>query len=221
MALTDMVIMPGADYQAACDSIRAKAGTTDLIKSGDMSALIDSLGGGGEDIDLLINRNITEINNNTVSQIGRNAFCGCGLLTSADFPAVRYINDYAFNGCSELATINFPAATNIGISAFEFCSALTIVDLPSVTRIYATAFSYCSALTALILRSETICNILSANALENSAIASGEGYIYVPAALVDSYKAAANWSTYADQIRAVEDYTVDGTTTGVLNYSAE
>lgn len=35
---------------------------------------------------------------------------------------------------------------------------------------------------------------------------SGTGYIYVPAALVDSYKAATNWSTYADQIRAIEDY---------------
>lgn len=37
------------------------------------------------------------------------------------------------------------------------------------------------------------------------------------AALVDSYKAATNWSTYADQIRALEDYTVDGTTTGALD----
>ena len=43
-------------------------------------------------------------------------------------------------------------------------------------------------------------------AFNMSPIASGTGYIYVPAALVDSYKAASNWSTYANQIRAIEDY---------------
>ena len=32
------------------------------------------------------------------------------------------------------------------------------------------------------------------------------GYIYVPRALVNSYKAATNWSTFASQIRAIEDY---------------
>ena len=34
----------------------------------------------------------------------------------------------------------------------------------------------------------------------------GTGYIYVPAAMVDAYKAATNWAKYADQIRAIEDY---------------
>lgn len=48
---------------------------------------------------------------------------------------------------------------------------------------------------------------------------SGTGYIYVPRALVDTYKAATNWSTIADQFRALEDYTVDGTITGELDES--
>lgn len=33
-----------------------------------------------------------------------------------------------------------------------------------------------------------------------------DGYIYVPDALVDSYKAATNWSTYASQIRPLSEY---------------
>jgi hypothetical protein len=37
--------------------------------------------------------------------------------------------------------------------------------------------------------------------------------------LVDEYKAATNWSTYAGRIRALEDYTVDGTITGELDES--
>ena len=31
-------------------------------------------------------------------------------------------------------------------------------------------------------------------------------YVYVPKALVGAYKSATNWSTYANQIRAIEDY---------------
>jgi hypothetical protein len=37
-------------------------------------------------------------------------------------------------------------------------------------------------------------------------VANGTGYIYVPAALIEDYKAATNWSLYADQFRAIEDY---------------
>ena len=55
------------------------------------------------------------------------------------------------------------------------------------------------------------------SAFNSTPITFGTGYIYAPRALVDSYKAATNWSTYADQICALEDYTVDGTTTGALD----
>ena len=43
MSLTDYVIMPGADYQAACDAVRAKTGKTNLIKSGDFANEINSI----------------------------------------------------------------------------------------------------------------------------------------------------------------------------------
>jgi hypothetical protein len=51
-----------------------------------------------------------------------------------------------------------------------------------------------------------VVTLADVDALNDSSVASGSGYIYVPAALVDSYKAATNWSTYAEQIRAIEDY---------------
>lgn len=47
MALTEMVIMPGEDYQAICDSVRAKTGGTELLKSGDISPAIDGIEKGG------------------------------------------------------------------------------------------------------------------------------------------------------------------------------
>ena len=37
-------------------------------------------------------------------------------------------------------------------------------------------------------------------------VESGTGYIYVPQATIEGFKSATNWSTYADQFRAIEDY---------------
>lgn len=47
MALTEMVIMPGEDYQAICDSVRAKTGGTELLKSGGVAPAIDGIKIGG------------------------------------------------------------------------------------------------------------------------------------------------------------------------------
>ena len=46
MALTEMVVMPGADYRAICDSVRAKTGGTALLKSGEVAPAIDGIGAG-------------------------------------------------------------------------------------------------------------------------------------------------------------------------------
>ena len=50
MSLTDMVIMPGADYQAACDAIREKTEGVGYIRSGDMAELIRSIETGNGDV---------------------------------------------------------------------------------------------------------------------------------------------------------------------------
>jgi hypothetical protein len=96
--------------------------------------------------------------------------------------------------------------SKIGANAFCSCTALTVVDVPEVKKIDANAFGGCTALEALILRSNTVVTMANANALGSSGIANGTGFVYVPSALVDSYKAATNWSTYAVQFRSIEDY---------------
>lgn len=108
---------------------------------------------------------------------------------------VTSVGEYAFYKCSKLTTANFPVAMSIGSNAFRSCSSLT----------------------TLILRSETTATLSNTNALGSTLIASGTGYIYVPRALIEGYKVVSNWSTYAAQFRALEDYTVDGTITGELD----
>lgn len=84
----------------------------------------------------------------------------------------------------------------------------------------------CHSLKAIIIRSFGVNYNLSAFAFDNCYHLEGvsnatynptgakDGFIYVPRNMCDTLKSATNWSSYADQIRALEDYTVDGTTTG-------
>ena len=108
-------------------------------------------------------------------------------------------------------------STSIGEYAFNGCVALTTADFSLVTKIGANAFGGCNSLKALALRLTTKATLSNTSALNSTPIASGTGYIYVPGALLDSYKADSKWSTYANQFRKLENYTVDGTITGELD----
>lgn len=120
--------------------------------------------------------------------------------------------------CRSVTEYKDDTIQKIGNDAFCECGQLTIVDTSAVDSIYMAAFGNCSNLTALILRKVSkIARLENINAFDKTPIKSGTGYIYVPSALIDSYKSAANWSTYASQFRALEDYTVDGTITGELD----
>ena len=179
---------------------------------------VASAGGGDEVLNALIDRSITEISNNATS-IGNYAFYLCSSLATANFPVATSIGNYTFQGCSKLTTANSPAVTSIGDYAFYQCHALATLDFSAVTSIARYAFRECSRLIALILRSDVMCSLSNTNAFSSTPIKSGTGYIYVPRALIEDYKVESNWSTYAAQFRALEDYTVDGTTTGALDES--
>lgn len=149
-----------------------------------------------------------------------NAFSGCKSLQTIDLPSYTTGGVYTFNGCSALVDVNLPLFKEIGSSCFKNCSILKRLDLPSATSIGSEAFRNCTRLGILILRNETMVTLSATSAFSATPIKSGgKGYIYVPSALIDSYKVATNWSTYASQFRALEAYTVDGTITGELDES--
>ena len=143
----------------------------------------------------------------SVTTIGSYAFYGCSLVALTALPdSLQTLGQNAFLGCTSLKTLKVPGGVStLNQYAFSGCTALETVDLVGVTTINANCFRNC-ALNALILRADTLCTLANVNAFSGSGIATGTGYVYVPAALVDEYKAATNWATYADQIRAIEDY---------------
>lgn len=157
---------------------------------------------------------------------GGSSFTGCSSLKTVYLPKLTEVAQELFSGAfADGTSVCLPSVTKCGARAFHN-SRLRIIDLPVCTTLNGITFYICTSLIALILRNtETVCTTDNANpfagnyAGANGPIAKGEGYIYVPRALVDSYKVATNWSTYASQFRALEDYTVDGTTTGALDES--
>ena len=137
--------------------------------------------------------------------IGDYAFQGCTSLASVDLPVCTTISTNAFQGCTSLASVSLPVCPLVGSNAFQGCTSLTSVDLPVCTTINGSAFYGCKKLATLILRNTENVATGSSDALTNTAIASGTGYIYVPDALVDSYKATTTWSKYADQIKPLSE----------------
>ena len=80
------------------------------------------------------------------------------------------------------------------------------VHLPVITTIATATLRNCPHLVAVIMDEITEAPSLgNTNAFQDTPIASGTGYIYVPDALVNTVKAASNWSNFAAQIKGMSD----------------
>ena len=164
---------------------------------------------------------------NSVTQIGNYAFCGCYSLSSITIPnSVTSIGKSAFYYCSLLSSISIPnSVTSIGSNAFAYCYSISAISIPnSVTSIDSSAFARCSSLSSISIpnsvtsigngafqtcygvryydftRHTAVPTLSNTNAFNGIA---DDCEIRVPAALVDTWKAATNWSTYANHIVGV------------------
>lgn len=205
-------------------------GTHDVTAYAYAEVNVQSSGGGGDTSteDGLITRTLTEYSNDRVTTVGANAFQGCTKLTTVSIPNATSVGGSAFNACSALRSVHLPALKSVNIMSFYSCTSLETIALPSLTTTSAQAmrncselakadlgkptsivalfFGGCSLLETLIIRTPKLCTLGATSAISDTKIAKGTGYVYVPSALVDSYKSATNWSTYAAQFRAIEDY---------------
>lgn len=135
-------------------------------------------------------------------------FRECTGLTKIPYESqLNYVGDMCFENCL-IPSANLPNVTGIGYSSFRNCKSLVRVDVGVKQRktLRHDTFNGCSALETCILRADAFLPMDNISAFVGTPIGSGTGYIYVPSTLVDQYKAATNWTVYADQIRAIEDY---------------
>ena len=116
-------------------------------------------------------------------------------------------NYYTFQKCTSLRRVVLPQSTHDdGWQIYYGCTALRCIDLGKKGTFYQDLPDSALFDTLILRDASGTYNLSKPAQLSNTKIAAGTGYIYVPAALVDKYKAATNWSVYADQIRAIEDY---------------
>lgn len=136
-------------------------------------------GGGNEDLINLIERDITS-------------------LTIPD--GTTKIGGHAFEECSNLTDVIIGnGVTSIGTYVFAYCKKLTSITIPNrITNIGNSSFNNCSSLTSVTIKATTP-PTLGSNVFGNT----NNCPIYVPAESVDAYKAATNWSAYADRIQAI------------------
>lgn len=136
-----------------------------------------------------------------ITSIKYGTFLGCSSLSSVTIPSgVTTIEGSAFNRCSGLTSVSLPDnVTTFGRYCFYNCSGITSFAIPSgVTEIGEYAFNGCRSLTSITVEATT------PPTLGNAALGvTNNCPIYVPAASVDAYKAATNWSNYSSRIQAI------------------
>lgn len=122
--------------------------------------------------------------------------------------------------------------TNI-TSMFSACYKIKVIDIShykiSSTSNCSAFANSCYSLVALVIRSFGTNYVLNSNSFSScyhilgttnstyNPTGAKDGYIYVPRNMIETLSSATNWSTHATQLRALEDYTLDGTTTGELD----
>ena len=121
--------------------------------------------------------------------------------------SISKVGTYAFYNHPNLerAVVSAPV---IEANAFQNATKLEVADLTSeaAVSIAENAFYGCSNLTHLVVRSTARSSLSATSVLDSTKIKLGEGGVYVPADLLDSYKSATNWSAFANNIYPIGEY---------------
>lgn len=160
-----------------------------------------------------------------VTQLAQYAFYNCYSLYSIAMPNVaNALGQYAFANCGALKSISLPnTITSIGQQAMALCSKLNFVNIPtSTTTLTTRTFNGCYGLIYVSfpngftsLQGDNIFNVgysiveydymrcTNTSILQYTNAFSGINAtckIKVPSSLLDRWKTASNWSTYANYI---------------------
>lgn len=150
---------------------------------------------------IIENTPMDEYVNDRVTFVKRYSFCETNIKV-IKFPNVSRIDNSAFDGIngSIVEEIYVPNCVTYGTTSFQRNPKLKIVDFGKGNVNTNGRISSCPMLTTLILRNES--NLIAptgATAIQNCPFAPDGtgGYVYVPQALLEQYRANANWQNYA------------------------
>jgi hypothetical protein len=159
-----------------------------------------------KEIDGLVDRTLSgNYINNRITLIGTEGLRATQ-ITGLHCENVTNVGGEAVRQCNYLVNVYLPKCTNLSGYSFGICPLLETVELGAVTNIRAYDFYNCPKLKTLIINNTTsVCALANVSAFTGSGVESGTGFIYVPNNLVSSYKTATNWSTYASQIKSINE----------------
>lgn len=139
----------------------------------------------------------------SISNSNQNLFQNCTALKNVKLEKLIRVPAHIFEGCTALESIKFSKSLNtIEYNSFKDCG-LKIFDTEGSDAIGITLNNQalsCSKIKHFIIRSARRATLSNINVFYNCSIEFSEGGIYVPSALLDSYKSATNWSTFAANI---------------------
>lgn len=144
---------------------------------------------------------------NNVTLIDQGGISGNQNLMYLNAPNVKEIKYDALYNLRSIEFLYFPELiTANGGNSFKDCQLLNTLELDKIEKISGSNFVRCYELVNLVIRSNIVCNLTNTIPTTNTHIADGTANIYVPDNLVELYKAATNWSTYADMIKPISQY---------------
>ena len=156
-----------------------------------------------EKLSQIADRTIEEIEEEDFSlatKIGNFAFYDCRYLRTVILgDKIKSIGNSSFRGCASLSSITMQeGVTLIDGNSFMGCNSLTEMTIPStVTRIGAASVGIGSTTNKATIR---ILSTEPANINTSTFDTSKLEKIIVPAGTGEAYKAATNWSVFADYI---------------------
>lgn len=178
--MSEYVIMPKADYVAACDAIRAKTGKTDLIKSGDMEPeILGITTGGGSSADV---RYVTFMNDDGTVKLGKKAVavgddCADPIARGVfDTPTKESTAQYSYTFSGGWATT--PGGGKDSNALKEVTEDRTVyANFISAVRYYTITFYDSDGVTVLKTESKAYGSTLSYNPIKDGYLFTG----WVPA----------------------------------------
>ena len=196
-------------------------GCTSLVNLTIPAQVKDIMSGAFENCTSLAN---VDLSHSSFTAFRKNVFKGCTSLTSIEVPTsvvdvlessfegsgltsivlnsgtITKVNEGAFRNCIALTSAKLTGSkiTTLGNNVFEGCTSLRNVEFGvGISTLSKDVFKGCSELTITFNKTSVVSIGSSGLTVEQVT------KIYVPANLVDTYKANSGWSAFAELIEAI------------------